>query len=227
MINSKKKYRELKFSCFLRTLKDVRKVSIMRTLMNQLIEDIRFKGKLLDIGGGENCNYRDKLKNTNYTSVNIDQKISPDFLIKVNEKIPIVDNSFDTCLMFNVLEHIYDWNFIFDEIKRLLIRNGKIFIIIPFLYPIHAAPNDYLRVTSSYLNQFLENNNFIKIQTYPISYGPFTNAQIIGYSHNKIKAFQKMICVILDRLFRSLFPKKFLSYSESNPLFYFIEATLN
>ncbi len=227
MINSKKKYRELKFSSFLRTLKDVRKVSIMRTLMNQLIEDIKFKGKLLDIGGGENCNYRDTLKNTNYTSVNIDQKISPDFLIKVNEKIPIIDNSFDTCLMFNVLEHIYDWNFIFDEIRRLLIRNGKIFIIIPFLYPIHAAPNDYLRVTSSYLNQFLENNNFIKIQTYPISYGPFTNAQIIGYSHYTIKAFQKIICVILDRLFRFLFPKKFLSYSESNPLFYFIEATLN
>ena len=227
MINSKKKYRELKFSSFLRTLKDVRKVSIMRTLMNQLIEDIRFKGKLLDIGGGENCNYRDILKNTNYTSVNIDQKISPDFLIKVNEKIPIIDNSFDTCLMFNVLEHIYDWNFIFDEIKRLLIRNGKVFIIIPFLYPIHAAPNDYLRVTSSYLKTFLENNDFIEIKIYPMSYGPFTNAQIIGYSHNTIKAFQKFICVILDRLFRFLFSKKFLSYSESNPLFYFIEATLN
>ena len=227
MINSKKNFRELKFSSFLRTLKDVRKVSIMRTLMNQLIEDIRFKGKLLDIGGGENCNYRDTLKNINYTSVNIDQKISPDFLIKVNEKIPIIDNSFDTCLMFNVLEHIYDWNFIFDEIKRLLIRNGKVFIIIPFLYPIHAAPNDYLRVTSSYLKKFLENNDFIKIKIYPISYGPFTNAQIIGYSHNTIKAFQKIICVILDRLFRFLFPKKFLRYSESNPLFYFIEATLN
>ena len=103
----------------------------------------------------------------------------------------------------------------------------KDFIIIPFLYPIHAAPNDYLRVTSSYLKKFLENNDFIKIKIYPISYGPFTNAQIIGYSHNTIKAFQKMICVTLDRLFRFLFPKKFLSYSESNPLFYFIEATLN
>ena len=105
MINSKKKYRELKFSNFLRTLKDVRKVSIMRTLMNQLIEDIRFKGKLLDIGGGENCNYRDTLKNTNYTSVNIDQKISPDFLIKVNEKIPLLIILL-TCLMFNVLKYL-------------------------------------------------------------------------------------------------------------------------
>tara|TARA_A100000164_G_C21531831_1_gene596369 strand:- start:81 stop:668 length:588 start_codon:yes stop_codon:yes gene_type:complete len=195
--------------------------------MNQLIENIRFKGKLLDIGGGENCNYRQILKNTNYTSVNIDQKISPDFLVEVNEKIPIKDNSFDKCLMFNVLEHIYDWNFIFYEVKRLLIRNGKVFIIIPFLYPIHAAPNDYLRVTSSYLNKFLENNNFKKIKIYPLSYGPFTNSQIIGYSHKKIKGFHTMICVVLDQLFRFLFPKKFLSYSENNPLFYFIEATVN
>ena len=64
----------------------------------------------------------------------------------------------------------------FDEIKRLLIRNGKVFIIIPFLYPIHAAPNDYLRVTNSYLKTFLENNDFIEIKIYPMSYGPFTNA---------------------------------------------------
>ena len=53
------------------------------------------------------------IQNTDYTSVNIDPKISPDFLIKVNERIPIADNSFETCLLFNVLEHIYDWDFIF------------------------------------------------------------------------------------------------------------------
>ena len=226
MLNANNQLKELKFSNFFRTLKDVKNVSIMRTLMNQIIETIKFKGKLLDIGGGDNCNYRHVLKYANYTSVNIDKKISPDFLIKVNEKIPIKDNSFDTCLMFNVLEHIYDWNFIFCEVKRLLISKGKLYIIIPFLYPIHAAPNDYLRVTKSYIDKFLENNNFVKIKIYPISYGPFTNSQLIGYSHNSIRSFHSFLCVIFDQIFRLLFFKKFIRYSESNPLFYFVEATL-
>ena len=215
----------LNFSCFLRTIKDTTNVSIMRTLMNQLIEKKIFKGKLIDIGGGENCNYRKILNNTNYTSVNIDRNIYPDFLIKVNEKIPIKDNSFDTCLMFNVLEHIYDWNFIFGEVKRLLKGNGKIYLIIPFLYPIHAAPNDYIRVTSSYLKIFLDKNQFSNIKIYPITYGPFTNSQCIGYTHKKIKALQSFVCVILDRIFRFLFLKQFVKYSNSNPLFYFVEAT--
>lgn len=215
----------LNFSCFLRTIKDITNVSIMRTLMNQLIEKKKFKGKLIDIGGGENCNYRKILKNTNYTSVNIDRNIYPDFLIKVNEKIPIKDNSFDICLMFNVLEHIYDWNFIFGEVKRLLKGNGKIYLIIPFLYPIHAAPNDYIRVTSSYLKIFLDKNQFSNIKIYPITYGPFTNSQCIGYTHKKIKAFQSFVCVILDRIFRFLFLKQFVKYSNTNPLFYFVEAT--
>ena len=215
----------LNFSCFLRTIKDTTNVSIMRTLMNQLIEKKFFKGKLIDIGGGENCNYRKILNNTNYTSVNIDRNIYPDFLIKVNEKIPIKDNSFDTCLMFNVLEHIYDWNFIFGEVKRLLKGNGKIYLIIPFLYPIHAAPNDYIRVTSSYLKIFLDKNQFSNIKIYPITYGPFTNSQCIGYTHKKIKALQSFVCVILDRIFRFLFLKQFVKYSNSNPLFYFVEAT--
>ena len=227
MLYSKNQLKELKFSSFFRTIKDVKNISIMRTLMNQLIENIKFKGKLLDIGGGENCNYRKTLKNTDYTSVNIDPAISPDFLIKVNERIPIADNSFETCLMFNVLEHIYDWNFIFCEVKRLLIRKGKLYIIIPFLYPIHAAPNDYLRVTNSYIKKFLENNNFVKIKIYPISYGPFTNSQLVGYSHKTIKAFHSILSVIFDRIFRLLFLRKFMKYSESYPLFYFVEATLN
>ena len=44
MLNSKK-IENLDFSNFLRTYNDVQKVSIMRTLMNQIIEEIDFKGK--------------------------------------------------------------------------------------------------------------------------------------------------------------------------------------
>ena len=216
----------LNFSSFFRTIIDTKKVSIMRTLMNQIIESIKFEGKLLDLGGGANCNYREILDYTDYTSVNIDAEICPDFLVNINEKIPIKDKSFDICLMFNVLEHIYDWHFIFGEVRRLLKENGKIYLIIPFIYPIHAAPNDYVRVTSSYIEKFLDKSQFNNINVYPITYGPFTNSQVVGYTHKKIRAFQSFVCVILDRIFRFLFLKKFIKYSQTNPLFYFVEASL-
>jgi len=216
----------LNFSSFFRTIIDTKDVSIMRTLMNQIIESIKFEGKLLDLGGGANCNYREILDYTDYTSVNIDAEICPDFLVNINEKIPIKEKSFDICLMFNVLEHIYDWHFIFGEVRRLLKENGRIYLIIPFIYPIHAAPNDYVRVTSSYIETFLDKNQFNNINVYPITYGPFTNSQVVGYTHKKIRAFQSFVCVILDRIFRFLFLKKFIKYSQTNPLFYFVEASL-
>ena len=74
---------------------------------------------------------------------------------------------------------------------------------------------------------FLVKNQFSDIKISPITYGPFTNSQIIGYSHLKIKAIHSFLCVILDRIFRFLFLKKFIKYSETNPLFYFVEASLN
>ena len=97
----KNEFINLKFSSFLRTIKDVKDISIMRTLMNQIIENIQFEGKLLDIGGGENCNYRHILRFTNYTSVNIERNISPDYLIKVNQEADLnkVRNMIDYILV--------------------------------------------------------------------------------------------------------------------------------
>ena len=44
----------------------------------------------------------------------------------------------------------------FGEITRVLKNKGEIHIIIPFLYPIHGSPNDYIRVTSDYIENYLD-----------------------------------------------------------------------
>ena len=224
MLN-KKKLKNLSFPKFIRTLKDVQNISITRSLMNQIIEKLDFSGKILDIGGGRNSSYISIFKDVEYISVNIDKKILPDILVKENQKFPLKDNYFDTCLLFNILEHIYDWEFIFSEIKRLLVKDGKIYIIIPFLYPIHGSPNDFKRVTGSYLEKFLKINKFNDIQVFPIAYGPMTNSNIVGYNHKIIRGFFCSISLIFDKFFRIIFKKKLLQYSANNPLFYYVEAT--
>lgn len=224
MLN-KKKLKNLSFPKLIRTFKDVQEISIMRSLMNQIIEEIEFSGKILDIGGGRKSNYIDIFKYVEYISVNIDKKIMPDVLIKENQKFPLEDNYFDGCLLFNVLEHIYDWEFIFKEIKRLLVKDGKVYIIIPFLYPIHGAPNDFKRVTGSYLEKFLKIKKFYDIQVFPISYGPMTNSNIVGYNNKYCRGFFCSISMIFDNFFRIILKKKLIKYSANNPLFYYVEAT--
>ena len=195
--------------------------------MNQLIEKIYFKGKVLDIGGGKDSNYKDLLNFDSYTSINIDEKINPDFLLKVNEKFPINENTFDTCIIFNVLEHIFEWDFIFSELTRVLKKRGEIHIIIPFLYPIHGSPNDYLRVTSDYLFNYLEKWNFNNINISPLSYGPFSNAQLLGYTHKIINGPASQLSVILDKLFNKLFFEQYEKYNSECPLFYYVSGLLS
>ena len=177
------------FSSFLDVFKGVKKATITRTLMNQIIEYIKINGDVIDIGGGELSSYRKYLKRCNYKSINIDKKIQPDFLIKPNEIFPILSNTFDICLMFNLLEHIYDWDKIFHEADRVLKNEGDLLILIPFLYPIHGAPNDYKRVTDQYLKEYLINRGYYSILINKFSYGPFSTSQLVGLNHKKLNCF--------------------------------------
>ena len=195
--------------------------------MNQMLEKSRYAGNVLDIGGGEKSNYKSFLKCDKYISINIDKKIRPDYLVKVNQKFPLKGIYFDKCLLFNVLEHIFDWNFLFTEISKVLKNKGEIHIIIPFLYPIHGAPNDYKRVTKDYLIEFLTSYSFTNIKVIPLSFGPFTNSQLIGYRHKSVNQPISQIAVTLDIIFHKLFKSKYLKYNQTCPLFYYCKANLD
>ena len=51
--------------------------------------------------------------------------------ILINDKIPFKDNSFQTIIMDNVLEHIANPDSTISELKRVLNKNGKIIIGLP------------------------------------------------------------------------------------------------
>ena len=216
------------FSSFLNVYKGVKRGTITRTLMNQLIEYIDINGDLdvIDIGGGELSSYRKYLKTCNYSSINIDKRIKPDFLIKPNEIFPILSNTFDICLMFNLLEHIFDWDEIFLESERVLKNGGHLLILIPFLYPIHGAPNDFKRVTHQYLKEYLINRGYNSIFINKFSYGPFSTSQLVGLNHKKLNCFIRRLSVSLDRIYQIFFKEQFKRYVANYPLFYFVSAKL-
>lgn len=70
--------------------------------------------------------------------------------------IPIADNSIDSVLLFEVLEHLAEPKQALIEIHRILKPGGKLLLSIPFLYPMHDEPHDYQRYTRYGLVRELE-----------------------------------------------------------------------
>lgn len=48
-----------------------------------------------------------------------------------NNHFPYKDNFFNICICFDVLEHVPDVDFFLKEVKRVLKKNGKFFLIVP------------------------------------------------------------------------------------------------
>jgi SAM-dependent methyltransferase len=61
--------------------------------------------------------------------------------------LPFSDGYFANVLCMSVLEHLEDPARAIREMHRVLKPGGRIFVSVPFLFPIHDAPGDYWRFT--------------------------------------------------------------------------------
>ncbi len=123
-------------------------------------------GHTIDIGG-KRSNKRglfdiDKLC-SNVTYVNIEKKDQPDILADASS-IPVADNSYDTAILGEVLEHVPEPLLVLREAHRLLKPGGKILVSVPFMYPVHADPYDFGRYTEYFWQQLSEKIGFKSIK---------------------------------------------------------------
>jgi SAM-dependent methyltransferase len=70
-----------------------------------------------------------------------------DEFIDLNEPLPFADQSFDTILSTDVLEHIWNHAMFWSEMSRVLRPDGHIILGTPFFYWLHEEPHDYFRWT--------------------------------------------------------------------------------
>jgi SAM-dependent methyltransferase len=69
--------------------------------------------------------------------------------------LPIRDESVDTIVCTGVLEHISDPDKAVKEMYRVLKLGGRVFLEIPFMQTVHAAPMDFYRWTPEGLGQLM------------------------------------------------------------------------
>ena len=138
------------------------------------------------------------LRCTSYKSVNIDPNIKPTWVTSVGDKLPCVDQSFDNVLTLNTLEHIFDAKEALLEMYRVLRPSGRLIISTPFLYPIHGHPDDFFRPTPSWYFGALGSCGFRTVEVIPLSWGPFSTAQICSGTPGPGKMLRKNFALTLD-----------------------------
>lgn len=74
--------------------------------------------------------------------------------------LPIAPASFDVVILIDVLEHISDTQTLLEQIHSVLKPGGKLLMSLPFLYPMHDAPRDFVRYTEHGIEQLARQYGF-------------------------------------------------------------------
>ena len=197
--------------------------SYTRFLMNEELRSVTLNGVVIDIGGGKNSNYIDFIKkNDNVNFVTLDGKVSKEVNFETNS-LPYNESVADTVLLLNVLEHIYNYQFLSNEVYRVLKRSGKIIGFVPFLMSYHPDPNDYFRYTKDALDKILKTSGFTNTKIVCVGGGPFAvhlNTVILSVP-KIIRPIITPMYIFLDKIFLYFRPKA----KERYPLGYMFFAT--
>jgi SAM-dependent methyltransferase len=78
-----------------------------------------------------------------------------DKIVNVIDFGSLENNYYDLILCLNVLEHIADPHRAVDEMHKGLRTGGVLFLVTPFLFPIHDPPYDFYRYTEYGLTKML------------------------------------------------------------------------
>jgi len=71
-----------------------------------------------------------------------------DVVADLNQPLQLDDESYDTVILSDVLEHIAEPQALLSEVSRVLRSNGGVLLLnVPFYYPIHEEPFDFYRYT--------------------------------------------------------------------------------
>lgn len=145
----------------------------MKTYLDKLIYSVRnllsrnlFKllaqftsGEVLDVGGGNFYEYLPSTITFNTWTViepalgipfrRIDERII--LQSGRGEELPYPDNSFDTVLSIQVLEHVEDPYAVLSEMLRVLRPGGFLVVMVPQTSCLHLAPQHYYNFTKYWL----------------------------------------------------------------------------
>ena len=136
-------------------------ITFRRKYLDEFLESVKaeFKGVVLDIGG-ERVDNRSSFEAPveqceKWTIINIDPRAEPDIEASA-DNIPLDDAVADNGVMTELLEHVPTPEAVLSEAARLMKSGATAFITMPFLYQVHADPQDFSRWTDEMMRMKVE-----------------------------------------------------------------------
>ena len=203
--------------------------TLLRVLQIYECFNVTLYGTSIEFGAIEN---RDKTfsnfvkgKSKFHYSNKISNKKMKIFYSDLTRKLNIPSKKYNNVLFFNILEHLQEYKLAFSEIYRIIKKRGFFIGSVPFIYQIHAAPNDYFRFSKQFLESNLKKYKFKQVKVKALGFGPFTASYSLLYPYLKylplLSQISLLLAYILDS-FIQLFVKTDLK--EIFPLGYFFIA---
>lgn len=117
------------------------------------------KGVVLDAGSGDGERYKKLFKFDRYITLDINPEHGADIVGSV-EDIPLGDNSVDSVVSTQVLEHIKNPQKAAAEFYRVLKPGGYCIVTVPQWNELHSEPRDYWRFTKYGLEEIFRTAGF-------------------------------------------------------------------
>ena len=176
-----------------------KKLSLIRSTHNFFLKKIKINGKTIDLGSGEGSNltYYDYIDHDNADVENADFFKDANNKVDLEQTLLIDENKYDTIILFNTIEHIENYKKLISEIHKILKKNGKLELFVPFLVLYHPDPKDIFRPTHFYLEKILTEQGFY-VNTTLIGVGPFFAAYQSISRYLKFPLMQTVFFIVFE-----------------------------
>ena len=161
-------------------------------------------GSILDVGSKKSSSNITNHLNTN-EKINYADKFTKDpsdLMMDLEDINELNDKTFKNVLLFNVLEHVFNFQNCLKNCYLILDKNGFFCGSTPFFFRIHGSPNDYFRYTEQSLVKALEKTGFKNIKVEVICGGIFicffSSISILTMRIPLLSNILLVICQILD-----------------------------
>lgn len=202
--------------------------TLWRELLYKELSSVRLSGSTLDVGGDRASHYH-VLVHENPSQIrvaNLEAKESTDISCNLEGGIPVEDSSFDNVLCINVLEHIFKYQFLLEEMRRVLRPDGKLVLAVPFIIAFHPSPRDHWRFSKDTLERIMADAGFKDVCVKTVGTGVFGALFQLSYGFlhfGIVRYIARHVAVALDWLV-SCIKKESVYSTRYYPLGYTVTA---
>lgn len=151
-------YRHLLFQVF----KSATRITLENRLINVLKKETR--GNVLEIAP-QILAYKKYVNYSNYATLDIKDGPGVNYVADIHD-LKMISDSFDTIVMTEVLEHLYNPFLAVDQLYRICKPGGVVIASTRFVFPYHEEPYDYFRYTIYGIGEIFKEFREVQIITH-------------------------------------------------------------